>query len=209
MSPVRHEVLQGESVATIAARYGLFPDTVWNDDANADLKALRLDPNVLLPGDVLIIPPLRGKQLRCSTGSRHVFRRNGVPLRIDVLLLDSAGTPRAGQVYTLVVGEKTYSGSAADDGRILQWVDTTARRAELRIGQSEIYWLDLHVLDPVDTDSGVRGRLANLSYLKADADPSAEELASALRRFQTAEGLAVTGVCDDATRARLVRLHRS
>jgi len=86
--PTDHKVKQGECVSSIAAKYGLFPEKVWDDPGNADLKQLRKDSNVLAPGDVLVIPD---KQLKDESGGaeqRHRFRKKGVPAKLRLRLVE-------------------------------------------------------------------------------------------------------------------------
>ena len=54
--PTKHTVQEGECVSSIAHDYGLLPNTVWEYEENRTLRELRKNPNVLLPGDVLVIP---------------------------------------------------------------------------------------------------------------------------------------------------------
>jgi hypothetical protein len=77
-----HIVREGECIDSIAKRHGFFADTLWKHDDNRPLRDLRKDPNILLPGDVVIIPELRRKDCAGSTEARHRFRRKGVPARL-------------------------------------------------------------------------------------------------------------------------------
>ena len=52
-----HTVQQGEHLPALAERYGFQTiDPIWNDPANAELKQLRKNPMVLMPGDEVTIP---------------------------------------------------------------------------------------------------------------------------------------------------------
>jgi putative peptidoglycan binding protein len=71
----------------------------------------------------------------------------------------------------------------------------------LRVGSGERideYELALGTLDPIDTDSGVNGRLRGLGYHFEGDDPEA-----AIRAFQKKEQLDETGAMDDQTREKL------
>ena len=49
------KVMQGDSISSLAMQAGLSWETVWHDVKNAELKALRKNPNVLMPGDMVFL----------------------------------------------------------------------------------------------------------------------------------------------------------
>ena len=59
---IRHVVEPGEHLSGIAARFG-FRSTapILGHPDNAELKKKRLNPNVLRPGDIVVIPDLAAK----------------------------------------------------------------------------------------------------------------------------------------------------
>ena len=59
--PVDHVVREGECIAVIAARYGFFPDTIWQDGANSDLRSKWSTGYMLVPGDVVHVRDLEEK----------------------------------------------------------------------------------------------------------------------------------------------------
>lgn len=67
--------------------------------------------------------------------------------------------------------------------------------------------LNLGHLDPVDAVSGVKQRLANLTFECGSGDDLTPELAGALRMFQQKNGLEITGEIDQATKDALAKLH--
>ncbi len=77
--PDQHVASDSDCIASIAFHYGFFPDTVWNHAGNAALRQQRNNPNVLSPGDVVIIPDKRRKEITRPDHARHRFRRKGVP----------------------------------------------------------------------------------------------------------------------------------
>ncbi len=54
-----YEVKSGECLSSIAKKTGRLWQTIWEHEANAELRETRKDPNVLATGDRLTIPPLR------------------------------------------------------------------------------------------------------------------------------------------------------
>lgn len=209
-----HQVAAGECVASIADANGHFWQTLWNHPANAELASVRKDPNVLLPGDRLTIPPIRPKDVPCATGKRHTFRRRGVPEKIKFVLSVSDGRILADKRYRLLLGSEVHAGRTAADGLIDHWVPTGVTVGFLSVWPEEddlpkeLSWnLQIGYLDPITTRRGVASRLRNLGF-DAPADGASEERArAALLAFQAAQGLAASGVVDDATRARLEEVH--
>ncbi len=88
-------VQAGDCVLSIADRAGHAWETIWNDPANADLKAARGEPTLLAPGDRVTIPPLRAKEETGATEQRHSFRRKGqkVLLRVRVVQRPEPSAP--------------------------------------------------------------------------------------------------------------------
>lgn len=126
-----HTVQQGESVESIAHAAGHFWDTVWKHPDNAALRQLRASPHVLLPGDVVFVPPLEHKQVECETGKQHPFHRKGVPSRLRVrFMVDEQ--PLASRAYVLFVdGKRERDGETDGDGNLDEPVAPLARRAEV------------------------------------------------------------------------------
>lgn len=82
-----HTVSAGDCVHSIAARYGHFWETVWNDPGNTDLKSRRDRGEALLPGDKVVIPPMDTSTESIATEQTHTFRRKGIPLEVHVRIL--------------------------------------------------------------------------------------------------------------------------
>jgi hypothetical protein len=74
-----HKVREGEGMSSIAFKYGFFADTLWNLPENAQLKALRKEGEILLPGDVVHIPDKREKIENVPTGDKHKFKLKNIP----------------------------------------------------------------------------------------------------------------------------------
>lgn len=210
--PFKHNVKQGECITSIAHKYGCNWETIWNDVSNANLKAKRIDPNVLYPGDEVIIPDKGVKQVQCSTGQRHRFRRKGIPVIVRLVLEDENGRPRANKPYVLEVDGELYSGNTDENGEIERRISPMATSGILQVGAEgeEEYRLQLGELDPVEEVSGVQDRLLNLGFDCGRVDGElGSKTQDALKAFQRKHGLEETGKADEATCQKLKELHRS
>jgi hypothetical protein len=211
--PVGHgsyTIRQGECVSSIAKQHGFFWETIWNHPDNAALKAVRQDPNVLLPGDRLAIPALTTKQAGGQTEVRHRFKRKGEPAKLSLRVLDYEG-PRANEDFTINVDGMLGSGTTDSDGCLQVSIPGNALRARLTFpSDGTSYDFELGGVDPVSEISGVQRRLNNLGY---DCGPVDNEFGSrtcdAIRQFQSASGLSQTGEPDQETRSRLKGEHGS
>src|SRR5262245_51884844 len=137
-----YEVQQGDTIASIAGEFGLFPDAVWNHPDNAELKSKRKDPHVLMPGDVVHIPDLRIKELDKAAGSRHRFRRKGVPKFLELQLLDE-GKPMKDLEYRIEIDGKTSNGKTNADGLLKHPIPLNARKAKLFLANGSEYEISL------------------------------------------------------------------
>lgn len=203
--PTSHTVKPGECIASIAAAEGFFPDTIWDHPDNAELAAARESPYVLQPGDVVVVPDLRDKQVAVGMDQRHVFRRKGVPEKLE-LVLCSGGQARANVAFVLEIAGRIIEGATTEEGKIDQFILPNATRARLELETGEVYVIALGHLDPASTPDGARARLRNLGLLEP-GDNSDDGLYDALLRFQTRHELASDGVLDEATQAALIEAH--
>jgi len=80
-------VQSGDCMSSIAKTHGHSWETLWNHPANAKLKAARGNPNILLPGDRVTVPPLRNKVESRPNNARHRFVLKGVPIKFRLRLV--------------------------------------------------------------------------------------------------------------------------
>ncbi|HEX8407936.1 MAG TPA: peptidoglycan-binding domain-containing protein [Thermoanaerobaculia bacterium] len=208
---MRHTIVQGESVASVAFAHGLLPETVWSHPENAELRKLRADPYVLLPGDELFLPQREPKSVSAATGRRHVFRRKRVPDVLRVQLRDVDGQPRAGLRYVLDVdGVRRPPRTTDAEGFVAEPVAPNARRGVLCLGEDESERVELHFgrLDPISEITGVQARLQSLGFEVPESGELDARTALAIGRFQRAHKLPVTGEADAVTRERLDAIYR-
>lgn len=196
----QHTVQQGECITSIADRYGLFWETVWNHSQNAELKQRRQDPNVLQPGDDLFVPEQRIQEEVGAAEERHCFRKKGIPAMLKVKIV-IGNEPYNNQPYTLIIdGQIAAEGATDGEGFVESSIPPQAREGSIRVGPQDSYLVfpvSLGTLDPIDTDDGVNGRLLDLGY---GADENSEE---AIRAFQEDNDIEATGSIDQATRDKL------
>jgi len=206
--PHNYKVRQGECIHSIAFRYGFFPDTLWDHAENAELKRLRGDPHVLLPGDIVFIPDATTKEESGADGQRHRFRRKGIPKTLRIQIVGANG-PIADTEYQIAIDGRLSNGRTDPDGFVVEPIEPDAARARLVLADGQEYEIELGSLDPIDEVCGQQKRLRNLGYWSHRIDPAkTAETAAALLAFQQSEGLDPTGEADAATKDRLVELNR-
>ena len=203
-------------MSSIAALYG-FADyqLIYGDGANAELRRLRPNPNVLYPGDRVFVPEVTPSKQDCAVDAKHRVVVKRLTTRLRLVLKDADG-PMAQRPYTLTVdGEAPIDGVTDGSGLLDQRVPPDALNAELRLQRLAdpksgvlVLALQLGSLDPQDTVSGAQARLNNLGFFCGNADGIAgPRTTKALRSFQKQSGIPVTGHIDAATKAKLLGLH--
>jgi Putative peptidoglycan binding domain/LysM domain len=206
--PINYTVKPGDCVSSIAFNFGFLPDTIWNDAANADLKDLRKDPNILKEGDVVVIPEKRTRSVARATDASHRFVLKGVPATLRLQLFDGT-TPRASQSFRLIVDGRKFEGTTDGNGVLEVSIRPDAGKGELTIGPDMFQCdLDFGALDPITEISGIQARLNNIGYNcgPVDGKPS-DRLRRMLLMFQSVFGLQGTGEADDSTINKLREIH--
>ena len=205
-----HTIKQGEHISKIALKYG-FRDyrTVWNAPENSDLKKKRVNPNVLLPGDILYIPDLRTKTETRPTDKKHVFKVITPKLMLRLVVVDFDNQPLSNTKCELDVEGKKYPLISNSDGKIEQPIPIGAESARLSVPSIEREWeVKIGHLDPHDEDTGWQQRLINMGYYpKALYDKNEMLLREWIEEFQCDYGLPVTGKLDVATENKLKTVH--
>jgi Putative peptidoglycan binding domain len=204
-------IKQGDCLSSIAYEHGFFWETLWKLPDNRPLQESRKNPNALLPGDALTVPPTRRKQETGAIEEVHRFRLKGVPETLRVRFLDAENKPRANLPYVLTIDGATHTGKTNADGELKHSIEPNAKKGELVIGEgedAEEIPLNLGHLDPVSEISGVQMRLLNLGFACGAADGVlGPRTRSAIERFQRAAGLKPTGDPDEATQKALEKQH--
>lgn len=112
--------------------------------------------------------------------------------------------PQANVPYVVELGALTIEGETDSDGILECDIPWSARKGKVTLApgtpSETVLALNLGHLDPIDDLSGVKQRLANLTFPCGDGDEETPELTAALRMFQEKYGLEMTGTLDQKTR---------
>src|ERR1700722_13430648 len=82
-------IRQGDYLAKLAYTFGFDADAVWKDPANADLRKIRSDPNMLWPTDIRYIPdPVVPAGTTLTPGSVNSFVSTSPTVSINLKFTD-------------------------------------------------------------------------------------------------------------------------
>jgi hypothetical protein len=170
-----HEVQQGECMASIAALHEVASwRQIYYHACNEALRSKRPDPFTLKQGDIVQIPDLEWLRRVCATGKTHIFGHKAPPpLAALIHLRFDMSEPQlyANTRYELTVDGQVLEGFTGSDAQLHHAVPLEAKKAKLELwiyGDEEdpqVWEVDLRHLDPMDTVSGMKGRMLNLGYL--------------------------------------------
>jgi hypothetical protein len=209
--PTSHIVEQGEHLSSIALKYGFYNyKTVWLDESNAGLRQIRKDPNVLFPGDVVMIPERTIKSVDAPTTNLHVFRVFNSALKLRIVLLRFWNRPIGSTKVVLNISGSSDFLSSDVNGLITDDISAREEKAELNVIGLRVQVRIGH-LDPIETPSGQLARLTNLGYYLGATVGGVDliEVRSAVEEFQCDNLLTVDGVCGPQTQTVLEKEHGS
>lgn len=197
----------GDSLPSIATTSGFTWETLWDRPENAELKALRKNPNTLREGDEVFIPEIEKRQESCATEERHTFKRLGDPVKFK-LQLKRMGQPRKDEPFVMMIDGKIVEGTTDGDGKLEVFIPGNARTAVLHLNEGkEKHNIRIGRLDPIDELSGIKQRLNNLGFPAGiENDDPTPKATRALRNFQAHHELPVSGEADAPTVALLQTL---
>jgi hypothetical protein len=227
-----------DCMVSIALASGHHWSTIWDHPGNRGLKEARRDPNVLLPGDRVTIPPLRERLEQAATGKRHTFRRRGVPAKLRLRFFKE---PRYRLVNAGIDASDALHASGGDpvlererpearahaacvveiSGRTLRTVTDGDGCVELAIqGGESVAVITLEPGTAREARRTVRiGRLRpiddpagvrqRLENLGIACGDDPRAFAEGVRAFQAMAGLPLGGPVDPPFRAKLLEIHGS
>lgn len=209
----KHKVQQGECLSSIAKAYGFEdPSQIFQHAKNADLRRLRSNPNLLYPGDTVVIPAHELQAFTLATGQHHKVVVTVPKRKVHVRVIDAHRKPLKHLPFKLDTGTRVYEGQSDGVGVVEKMVPAEVERALLSIGDMRIPLLLGHLNPHDNTDdngaTAVQARLNNLGYRTGQVDGcTGPRTRAALRRFQDDRDLDVTGEADDATIKALIGDH--
>ena len=157
-------IKQGDYLLKLAHHLGFDADTVWNDDANAELKDARKDPDMLQAGDILMVPDEPKKQLDLKKETENNFVAAVPKIAVSLAVTDD-DEPLANEAYVV-------EGLGDDEERTTDADGFVSFEAPVHVREVTVRFVDVDLafrvgigeLDPIDTDAGVRMRLTQLGF---------------------------------------------
>jgi Putative peptidoglycan binding domain len=214
--PKQHIVSPGECLSRIAHQYGFYDYlTIYEDAGNVEFRRKRPNPNLIHPGDVIVIPDIQEKTESRSTGNKHIFTVKRTRRYVRLRLHYHDGQPIAATPYKFTCGAQVLTGQTDGNGMLEKEVPRDAETAQVEIA-GFTWTVKIAHLNPMDNtpDEGVSGyqsRLRNLGYDTGPIDGVAgKRTARAVRVFQADyPPLKVDGICGPQTQAKLKEIHGS
>jgi hypothetical protein len=225
----KYTVRAGDCLSSIAAEYG-FDDwrAIYDAPANETFRKKRPNPNLIYPGDTLVIPDAKPRKVNRPTGATHVIavRRERTWLRLQLKVHEP-------HKYLLEVGAQQYAGVTDGSDVIAHRIDARQNSGTLRYwpvanaqgsatsdeategspsteppDDALVWTLSIGSLDPIEEVSGIQGRPRNLGYFAGEITGDVDEpTQGAIRRFRVDQQLSETSDIDQVLRDKLVQLH--
>ncbi len=206
-APRYHVIRAGEHLHDIAYHYDVASDDIWNAAQNRELThRTGVTRDILPPGEALFIPRTAAappEPIMIAPGSTSTTLTLRIPT-VDVHLeLHDGERPVSGEYHA--EGGLPERGTISG-GNVTLEVPVTRRHVYLstldaRGNPTARYAIEIGGLDPIDTESGQRQRLAQLGFAAAAELP--ESLRNAFLAFQRREHLHVDGLPTRETLGRL------
>jgi len=170
MSPI-HVVRPGECLLSICQSYG-FTDwkQVYDDPGNEPLRKKRPDPNLLAPGDRVVIPEKTVKTFEIATGQTHTYKVKVLKARLRLKVHQHLeGETWSGQYELDIPGMPSLlTGTIGGDGLVDVEVPVSATAGTLTILKDgnvlQVFKLELGGMAPADSIAGVQSRLKHLGF---------------------------------------------
>ncbi len=192
-----------EWIGSIAAKHGHISwRRIYDDAKNATLKSKRPEPNLLVKGDRISIPPVEPKEESGATEITHVFEVKWPKDKFQVRLVDADMYLKAfGPIeYRLSICEHTSTGKISTTGQVIELpLGLAEETGEFDLG-GYVLELKIGALEPADRVAGLQARITNLGFDPGPIDnlpgPKTER---GIKDFQAHYGVPVDGKHSAAT----------
>jgi N-acetylmuramoyl-L-alanine amidase len=214
--PKKQTTKLGDCMASLAQQNG-FSDykRIYDDAANAALKAKRPNPNVLAEGDEVTIPDPDPIVETKPTGDVHKIKVPKVDTLLRISVVDEKGAGLGTLQYELKVGADTFSGTVPADGKIEHPVSAVETAGTLALWikrepgiDGYLIPLEIGSLEHESVNRACQARLLNLGF---DCGPPTGTVEAhtreALRGFQKATSITVNGKLEAPARTQLRKSH--
>ncbi len=188
----KHVVRAGEWFQNVALSYGYVEwKELWYHQDNSALANSRKYPEMLVPGDEIVIPERSLREEPAETEQRHTFQVGCAKDDLLIRLLDDENYPIAGVTYELKLNglsQFTQKNKKTDaDGFIEEKIPRSATEGELILPERNVVIiLKIGSLHPIDSkinksneakviDIGVRQRFLNLMFGDCNEDSNFSE----------------------------------
>jgi len=168
-----HTVKQGESLVSIASKYGFGQNwqALYESADNDDFRSLRTNPNCIFPGDKINIPEDTGLTVTYAAEGTYKFKMSRPRAFFAIKLTDGADIVYSNINYELHIEDQIITGTTNSNGVLEEEVPVDIEVAKL------IFWpyddlperavrrrVNIGHLDPIEEITGQRQRLANQGF---------------------------------------------
>jgi hypothetical protein len=212
---MKHKVIQGETLSSIAKHYGFGSiDVIYNHSDNANFKSLRPNPDIIHVGDEIYIPDIFPAKYQVELNKKITFIRKRPKETLSLLLNfeEDEETQGADIEAILIVDDVEYASKSDADG-LVEWKlpKTSTRTGVVKLflepDQNEAthaFEVKLGDLNPVSENTGIQARLNGLGFDCGRIDNKLKDKSeTAIRKFQEVNGLTVDGIAGLKTQQAL------
>lgn len=173
-------IREADYVSFLAHRFDFDAEAVWKDEANADLRTLRDDPNILAAGDVLYIPDQTNAEPKArplAMGQANDFVSDPPLVDVAVKFFGGDAGTYASKAYTIDELEHLTGLTTDGDGVVTFKAPVSVQMLTVSFTDSgEKRQLLVGGMDPIDTPSGILKRLRNLGYIASSVEDAFDNL---------------------------------
>jgi len=130
----KHTCAQGDHIARLAKEGGFTHwKTVW--DANEALGKSRKNPNMLCPGDEVVVPARQDQEESATTGQYNDYQLDEYDLFLRLRILKGDLTVLANAPYSLEIDAEPVprTGTTDGNGQLEEVIPPEARKAKLTV----------------------------------------------------------------------------